>query len=127
MVVKDVGALILRTNNPEKLLKFYTTLGLEFELEEHDEGPKHWACEFSGVHMAIFSTKANPASDKLKFDRTLPGTSQIGFVVESVDETYKRLKHIDAKSIWEPTDAHWGRTAMVYDPDGRPVEFFERN
>jgi hypothetical protein len=43
MAVKSFGALILHTSKLEECLKFYKTIGLKLELEEHEEGPKHYA------------------------------------------------------------------------------------
>ena len=114
-----IGSLVLRSKEIKKCLEFYKILGFSLEEEEHEEGPIHYACDYEGFHFAIYEGKEGKAPKRHEC-----GSSQIGLYVEDVDEIYNKLINFGAESIWEPDDSPWGRTAMVLDPDGRPIEFY---
>lgn len=123
MAVHGFGALILFTQKLDQVVQFYSAMGLQFEEEEHEDGPRHLACQFGDTHFAIyFASEEGDAPKKLQ-----GGASQLGFVVDNVFNIFNQWKDMGAKVIWEPEEAPWGLTAQVYDPDGRPVEIFEPN
>jgi hypothetical protein len=43
--------LVLKTNEPERLRRFFEAIGLEFVREQHGAGPVHFAC---GGHGKVF-------------------------------------------------------------------------
>ncbi len=119
MAVHGMGSLVLWTARLEACRAFYEALGLPLEDEQHEEGPRHFACQVGGVHVALYGGPAGEAPGK-----GAGGSSLVGFRVDEVDELFGRLTALGAEVIWAPCDAPWGRTAQVRDPDGRPVELF---
>ena len=54
MVVDSVGALLLISDDAERLAAFYReSLGFALEEEIHEGVPLHYGCEINGVHFAI--------------------------------------------------------------------------
>ena len=93
--------------------QFYEVLGLVFEEEQHGKGPRHLACDMSGIVFEIYPCSA-----------TMPATNavRLGFRVTSVDEAIECLKRAGIEPIKLPQDSPWGRRAVVRDPDGNTVE-----
>jgi hypothetical protein len=59
VVVDSVGALLLISDDAERLAAFYRdSLGLSFEEEMHEGVPLHYECEISGMHFAIHLRRA---------------------------------------------------------------------
>lgn len=57
-----VGALVLSSAQPERVVEFYRGLGLPLAEEDHDDGIVHWSCELDGIHFAVFRAEdAGPA------------------------------------------------------------------
>jgi len=93
--------------------------------------PAKWATEFfaeivtGSFTLAIGSTKtlsffgeniAQPASNKSVI---------IEFLVENVDDDYKRIKDLTTEIIQEPTTMPWGNRSLLFrDPDGNLINFF---
>ena len=75
--------------------------------------------------LAIGSTKtlavfgegvAQPASNK---------SIIIEFLVENVDNDYKRIKDLTNEIVQEPTTMPWGNRSLLFrDPDGNLINFF---
>lgn len=86
---------MLYSNDLERCRAFYADLGLPFVLEQHGQGPEHYATELSGGLVAELypATERRPAS-----------SNRLGF-------------HVDAEAV----DLAPGRH-VVEDPDGRAVE-----
>ncbi len=53
------------------------------------------------------------------------GFSHFGLRVESVDETYRRARELDAPVLVEPTDIEGVRVMFIEDPDGNRFEIGE--
>lgn len=45
---------VIKTEEVERTLKFFTQLGLNFVQEKHGNGPIHYACEQNGVVFEIY-------------------------------------------------------------------------
>lgn len=118
MEIKGVNALILSCEDTEKTATFYRGLGLDIVEEQHGDEPVHFACDFGGVHFAIFPTDEPGKARK----HMTGGATKIGFLVDDTDVFYKKALEVGAISMREPCDAPWGRTATVIDPDGRTIE-----
>ena len=117
----ELGALILFANDLSQAVRFYQTLGVPLEKEDHEGGPLHFACELGTLHFAIF---AGPPGDAPLF-RT-GGSVMPGFAVPSLDRASDAMQALGAKIIQPPTDYPWGPRMLVEDPDGRTVELFQR-
>lgn len=115
-----LGAVVLFSENPEPLVRFYEEIGLEFEPEDHGDGPLHFECELPTTHFAIFP--ADHAGDAPR--RNATDTTFLGFEVDDVGATIDRLRSNDYQIDEEPTEYPWGLRGVVRDPDGRRVEIF---
>ena len=59
------------------------------------------------------------------YDGPTPSGMDIVFEVENVDQWYERLIVTDLRIADPPQNHDWGgRTFIVYDPDGIPIEIF---
>lgn len=120
-MVTEVGALVLFSSNAPAVVEFYRSAGVALEDERHDEGPLHWACEIGPVHFAVYQADGGDAPRHRVGGSTFPG-----LVVESLDAALASVRERGAALLSEPTLMPWGRRAVVEDPDGRPVELYER-
>lgn len=118
----EVGALVFFSRDVDRLVAFYRALGLPLEGEQHDEGAPHYACELHNTHVAIFPAQPGSAPPYRVGGCTFPG-----FVVESVAASLNGARATGATVRQEPELYPWGLRAVVEDPDGRPVEIFERH
>ncbi len=119
--VTDVGALILFTDKLEALVEFYTAIGVPLELEQHDDGPLHHACELGLTHFAIFESSSGAAAEFRSGGSSFPG-----FTVNSLEDALEAAKSVNPEVIQQPTEYPWGWRALVKDPDGRVLELFQR-
>ena len=117
----ELGALILFTDKLEDSVAFYRTLGLPLKTEDHEGGPKHFACELGPTHFAIF--EGDPGETPAFRSA---GSAMPGFAVESIEEAHKAIEKLGAAIIQQPTEYPWGPRMLAEDPDGRSVEIFER-
>jgi lactoylglutathione lyase len=118
-----LGALVLFSADIDRTVEFYRALGVEFDVEQHDEeGPVHHACDLGGTHFAIFPGTPGAAPPMRSSGSMFPG-----LVVESVVESLEEARKLGARVRQEPEVYPWGPRAVLEDPDGRPVEIFERS
>jgi lactoylglutathione lyase len=110
----NINLLVLKTPRPAELASFYEKLGVQFEQQQHDTGPMHYAAQIDGIIFEIYPLPKN----REKADDTL----RLGFTVDDLLATVKRLKDSGAKIIQEPVVTEWGYGAVVEDLDGRKVE-----
>ena len=119
--VTDVGALILFTDKLEALVEFYRAIGVPLELEQHDDGPLHHACELGLTHFAIFESNSGTPPEFRSGGSSFPG-----FTVNSLEDALEAAKSLNAEVVQQPTEYPWGWRALVKDPDGRVLELFQR-
>ena len=110
--------LVLKTNQLEPLCKFYSSLGVEFAVEKHGAGPEHYAGMVGDTVLEIYPLSAGAMTDV-----TAP---RLGFAVTNVARVIAELEALGAKIVSMPRETKWGLHAVVNDPDGRPVEIYER-
>jgi predicted enzyme related to lactoylglutathione lyase len=118
----EVGALVLYASDLEKTTRFYRGLGLALGLEDHGEGPVHYATEVGGVHFAIYRAAGPGASPP----RRSGGDALYGFFVDSLDRTSATLRSVGAPTLSEHEVMPWGCRFVCTDPDGRTVEVNQR-
>ena len=117
-----VGAVVLFTERVEDCVAFYRTIGITLAEERHDEAdPPHYACELGGSHFAIFPSSPGAAAGIGE-----GGCTFVGFAVAAVDDVVEAAARAAFTVLQPPVDYPWGRRAVLRDPDGRPVEVFER-
>lgn len=112
-----IGVIVLWSHRLEETVGFYEALGLPLKREDHGDGPIHYTCELGPTHFAIFGGKHGDA-----VAREIGGCTQLGFQVSDVDAAFAVVEGLGVKVVRGPENMPWGRTALVCDPDGRPVE-----
>src|SRR5262245_6769397 len=117
MAIKHIDALIFSSRDAKQMAEFLKAIGIPLEDETHDEGPLHFAAQVGDAHIAVYDSSESQLIG--------PGGSRIGFHVDSLEETLGKAKEAGAKVVVEPQEVHWGRRAVVEDPDGHLVEFNE--
>lgn len=56
-MTNDEEVFVLYVHDMERLKTFFERLGLQFEEEQHGNGPKHFACAYDGTVLEIYPTK----------------------------------------------------------------------
>lgn len=121
-MIRSVAAIVLWTARSRETLAFYQALGFPLEVEQHEEGSPHWACQIGSVHFAIYE---QDEGDSPPPEYQSAGASLLGFEVDALDAVYLAAKTVGARVLIRPEDVPWGRRAVVLDPDGRTVELNE--
>ncbi len=120
--VTEIASLVLFAADADKTAEFYRAIGLEFEHEDHGEGPVHFATELGGVHFAIYPTEVSGRAPA----RRAVGSSFPGFYVAALDEVTESLRQVGARVVTEHEQMPWGCRVVVEDPDGRAIEINDR-
>jgi len=110
-----LNLIVLQSEDIFALMNFYQALGLEFILEQHGSGPKHYSCVVSGVVFELYPGELSNSN------------IQVGFTVPSLDDTFLALlKRCGGKIAKPPKESpQGGRVIVVRDPDGRKVRLVE--
>ncbi len=114
----QLSLVVIRTHQPERVKGFYEALGLQFREEQHGNGPVHFSAQ---VGQTVFEVYPLPKSIE-KVD----ATTRLGFTVERLDDTIRRMKIAGVPVAAEPKQTEWGYGAVVKDPDGRSVELNQK-
>jgi predicted enzyme related to lactoylglutathione lyase len=112
-----LNLLVLRAAEMNRLVDFYSALGLHFERHSHGRGVEHYAAQLGDSVFEIYPRQA---------ESDVTTAVRLGFGVSSVDEAVERLRGKSAQILAEPHDSPWGRRAVVQDPEGHKVEICER-
>ncbi len=112
----SLSLLVLKTHQADGLRCFYGTLGIEFEQEQHEKGPVHFAGRIGHTVMEIYPLRIGEKAD---------ATTRLGFVVRDLNETLELLRKRQPSPIAELRKTEWGIRAVVRDPDGRTVELYD--
>jgi predicted enzyme related to lactoylglutathione lyase len=120
VVVDSVGALLLISDDAERLAAFYRdSLGLSFEEEMHEGVPLHYGCEISGVHFAIHPSADWPG------DRTPNAQSPVlVFYTCDVESAYRRLTDNGVQAT-PPFDHGFATLTAFRDPDGNNIQVMQ--
>lgn len=123
MPVPNLNMTILFVKSPEESAKFYSKLlGVQ---------PLEVAKTFAmfklpnGAELGLWSKET--AEPKVEAQ---PGSSEIAFSDDAVDDVYARFQKLGAEILQKPTDMDFGRTFVALDPDGhriRVYKVFERD
>jgi len=115
-----MNLVVIRTNQINKVLSFYQTLGLVFQEEQHGKGPVHYACEHEQIVFEIY-----PGKEAITPDWKKAGAVMLGFKVNGLNEIVKKLKDNGIEIITNPVETDRGLRASMSDPDGRRIELIE--
>jgi catechol-2,3-dioxygenase len=121
MLIDDVTAVLLVSQNAKKLCAFYReTLGLPLEEEVHDGMPLHYGCDLGDVHFAI-----HPAGGGWPGVPTRNARSPvITFSTSDLETLAGRLTDRGVK-VTGPTDHGFARGVSFRDPEGQLVSVLE--
>lgn len=114
----EVSSIVLFSDRPERLIAFYGALGIDFEEEDHGDGPSHSAADIGGMHLAVFGAPEGARPPEWRS----AGSTFCGFYVTSLDETLAALTDLGTVVLVDHQVRDWGCRAVVEDPDGRTVE-----
>lgn len=115
--VHSVGALLLISDDAEKLAAFYReALGLPLEDEVHEGVPLHYGCEIGGVHFAI-----HPSADWPGERAPDAQSPVIVFYTSDVQAAYERLVRTGVEAT-TPFDHGFATLTAFRDPDGNNVQ-----
>ncbi|MEX1028309.1 MAG: VOC family protein [Candidatus Paceibacterota bacterium] len=117
MTSPRLNLLVIRSQEPNRTVRFYELLGLRFQEEQHGKGPVHWAAEVDGVVVEVY-----PAQSKGEVDRS----TRLGFDLDDVESVVASLRDQGAEVVGDLKQTQWGLRAVVKDPDGRSVELVQR-
>jgi DNA-binding transcriptional MerR regulator len=108
-------------NDLEQSRRFYEeTLDVEFAEERHGDGPVHLNATFGEWNTPSWFLLA------LWPDAERAGTTDLGFLVEDLDQAYERALHAGAGSVHGPQDIEgMPRTAHVTDPSGNHIGLYQ--
>jgi len=48
------NALLINSNDPDRLKVFFEQFGLSFQKEQHDDGPEHYACQVGQSVLELY-------------------------------------------------------------------------
>jgi lactoylglutathione lyase len=117
-----LSSIVLFSEQPERTIAFYRSVGIGFEEEDHGDGPVHAAAELRDVHLAVFPALGGSIAPRWRAG----GSVFVGFYVDSLDATLAALRALGATILVGHQLREWGCRAVVEDPDGRAVEINQR-
>lgn len=114
----NLRLLVLRTGEPEKLVKFYELFGLSFDHHQHGSGPVHYSTLMDQVVFEIYPL----AKEQSEPDKNL----RLGFGIDNIDELISKLQNLNTHFFMQPEQTDLGFMAIIADPDGRKVELYRK-
>ena len=111
----NLGFVILYVHDMGKAKEFYTeTLGLP--VVEAVSGPHFVTVRTTGGSLIALQDKA--ASVLPPGKETQPGSVELSFEVDDVDDIWRQWKEKGVEIVTDPTDMPFGRYFMARDPEG---------
>lgn len=115
MVLTKLGAIILLVADMKKSIEFYQgILGLPLKHQSED-----WTEFFSNGTMLALRVAKNKEKTKAAL------TILVGFMVNDLDVTVKRLKEMKVKFFKEPREEPFGKHAIFEDPDKHMISIVQ--
>ena len=113
----EIRLLVIRTSDIERLSKFYTLFGLNFDYHKHDKSPYHYSATVDKTVVEIYPlTKTQTEPDK---------SLRLGFSLDNFEHTIDLLKERGITFTSEVTQSEFGIMAIIEDPDGRKIELYK--
>jgi len=112
----------LITNDVERLARFYEAMtGLAVSRLSEDFAELTTAVG----KLAIGSTRTSKFFGEEAAKPAANQSAIIEFLVDDVDDAYRRLGEVIGKVVQQPTTMPWGNRSLLFrDPDGNLVNFF---
>ncbi|MEJ2188640.1 MAG: glyoxalase superfamily protein [Acidobacteriota bacterium] len=113
-MIKAIKFASVPVGDQDRALDFYTQkLGFDLATDMPFDENQRWIelrIQRSGVRLVLFTPQGQE-------DR-IGGFSNIVFVSDDVEETYRELVARGVEFVQEPKKADWGTAAVFRDPDG---------
>jgi lactoylglutathione lyase len=123
---KKIGAVILLVSDMDKSKDFYTrTLGMQLKRESQDW--IEFAKEGSTV-LALHPIKKKKTTKQEKFNKEIKKSSSgilVGFNVSDLQSTCDGLEKKNVKFYKKMSIEHFGKHAIIEDPDGHLISLAE--
>lgn len=115
--IEFMSAVLIASENPERLAKFYKeVIGLPLEEEQHGQTDKHYGCGLGDLHFAI-----HPVSN-FKGINARTGCVKLAFNVFHMEKFVSRVESHGAKLEYPPADRGFALMTSIADPDGNLIE-----
>jgi len=120
-MINQVSALLLVSEDPEKLAKFYTrAFGLKFKTEHHDDMDVHYGAFIGSVHIGI-----HPPANFPEGTETGKGGVKVAFDTLDFDYLVEHLRTEGIPLLYEPVKNAWSIMTALRDPDGNFIELLQ--
>ncbi|MCK6597488.1 MAG: hypothetical protein L6Q37_03925 [Bdellovibrionaceae bacterium] len=116
MVVK-IKSLMLATSQVNKLIEFYTLLGINFEHKLIPKGSEFYQAKMDDFSFSIIG--------KEHMNIEAQPNCSLTFAVTYLDPIFSHLVDKGFIGILDPTTIDEQRKCIILDPDGRSVELVE--
>ncbi len=116
-----LSLIVIRVADINRSAQFYSALGLQFQHEQHGNGPEHFSTSLGDTDFELY-----PSTERF------PVTSvRLGFTVDSIEAILEIWLQSDrfqnnVKILSEPKDSPWGVRAVVADLDGHRIELIQK-
>jgi len=114
-----LGIIILYVHNIEKAKAFYSDV-VGFTVEPGDNSAAFAYLRPADSPMFALQDISTTTADKA----AIGGCTEIGFMVDDVDETFEHWKAKGAEIVSEPEDKPFGRYFLAKDPEGHFLDVF---
>lgn len=112
----NIGLLVIRSDDMDRLAAFYTALGFSFEKHSHPPCGEHYATTETDCVFEIYQRKSDqPKRTELFF----------GLKVSNVDDAVESALVHGGTIIRPAEDSEWGRSAIIRDLDDHRVMLSE--
>ena len=102
------SALVLYSQHPNRLARFYRLLGITLTPEKHGDGAKHYAGSVGDTVLECYPARQKTSSTKDTFIFYISDIELVARLLHTADVTFQRH----------------GKTLSLFDPDGRSVRVF---
>lgn len=124
MKATALSLIVLRSDDMEGSLAFYSALGLAFVEEQHGSGPIHYSCELGGLILELYPLRPS-SSDSCEAADAGAEATMLGFRVASLEAALSELKRLGVEPKSPPKDSAWGRWVSIIGPGGRTIQISE--
>src|SRR3954469_10402593 len=111
----NLGFVVLYVQDMEKVKAFYTEV-VGLAVVEAVSSPTFVTLRGAGGSLLALQDKAAALMPPAREDR--PGTVELSFEADDVDETWRRWKAQGVTVVADPVDLSFGRYFLAQDPEG---------
>jgi predicted enzyme related to lactoylglutathione lyase len=111
----NLGFVVLYVQDVKKVKAFYTDV-LGLTVVEEVSSPTFVTLRTTGGSLLALQDKAAALMPPAREDQ--PGSVELSFEVDDVDETWRRWKDQGVTVVTDPVDLSFGRYFLAQDPEG---------